>query len=678
MAAKKTSVKSRSRTSDPLSKLGDGDFLNDERDREDVSALFEASGMDVVGGLSHQKWRELFLDFCANLYIDSKDEGICCLADVLNGAQNLFLDEVCEGLSRGVRHFTVLKARQLGLSTISLAMDLFWLSLHPGMQGGLITDTEGNKEKFRIILTRYMESLPRELKIGVKVHNRNNIVFDDGSVLDYLVAGVRKNGGLGRSRAFNFVHATECSSWGDEEGESSLRASMSQIHPNRLYIFESTARGYNLFYGMWQRAKSDHATQKAIFIGWWAKESYSVKVGSEVFKKYWNNDLESDEKEKIDMVMAKYGVRITPNQIAWYRWMADTQITDSDTLAAEFPWTEEEAFVATGKGFFPVKMVAANKQDIYDRVVPFEGYRYVMTSDFTKTECQKVKTIAEADLRVWEHPSDKGYYAIGVDPAYGRDEDADRSVITVWRCYADKMIQVAEYATSLPETHHLAWVMCHLAGNYKNCIINLELQGPGYAVMKEFDHLKLLIANGYLDRQFVEKPGMLEFFNKAKWYLYHKPDTMGSGYVYNFKTNSESKQTILNEMRSQYQIGAIEVKSVPLLEEMLTMVQDGVEICASGNNKDDRVMATAFACKIWIDQLRRNLVSQNKTVERQILDENNEKNPYNSFMQYIYQDHLKNQKSSRIARAANSSWGDDDEQDDDDAGEDDTFDSDED
>jgi hypothetical protein len=84
------------------------------------------------------------------LTIDSKETGVGKL--LLYRAQKRFLEEICDGLDRGVRHFLVLKARQLGISTVSLALDLLWLSVHPGTQGALITDDDGNREKFIVLL----------------------------------------------------------------------------------------------------------------------------------------------------------------------------------------------------------------------------------------------------------------------------------------------------------------------------------------------------------------------------------------------------------------------------------------------------------------------------------------------------------------------------------------------
>lgn len=484
-----------------------------------------------------QSWEPLFRDFIAHLSIDSKESGISTLGENLYDAQDRFLEQVCEGLDRGIRHFVCLKARQLGITTISLAMDLFWLYVHPGMQGGLVTDDEGNREKFRIILERYINSLPKGYRVGIKKHNRHSLVLNNGSVLDYLVAGKkRKTGGTGVSRAFNFLHATEVSNYGDPDAISDLVATLAQTHPDRMYIFESTARGFNGFWDMWQDANTDTHTQKPFFIGWWAKDIYEIPKTSSQYKEYWDGNLSDDERERVNLVRKKYGVKMRSSQIAWYRWMQAVKIPSADKMMQEYPWTEEEAFVATGQTFFHQRRVAQDIQFITDanNGLVFKGYRYHMGKDFGATEIEQVHNPALAELRVWEEPHPNGIYAIGMDPAYGRSDHKDRHSIEVWRCYADCVRQVAEYATDIPETYQAAWVLCHLAGTYKDCMINLEINGPGAVIMNELRTLRLLIDSPGYKEEF-EKRGMADVFNAVRWFLYHRPDTMGSGYVLSWK-----------------------------------------------------------------------------------------------------------------------------------------------
>lgn len=76
-------------------------------------------------------WADRFEKWCSHLRIDSKEEGIVPLR--LNGCQRYFVREVGEGIDRGIRHFTVLKGRQLGITTVAIALDIFWGFEHKGL-----------------------------------------------------------------------------------------------------------------------------------------------------------------------------------------------------------------------------------------------------------------------------------------------------------------------------------------------------------------------------------------------------------------------------------------------------------------------------------------------------------------------------------------------------------------
>jgi len=141
----------------------------------------------------------------------------------------------------------------------------------------------------------YMDGLPKEYKIPQITHNRNSLSLRNRSRLFYQVAGLRAKGTLGRGKAITFLHGTETSSWGDEEGLASLLASLAETNPDRLYMFESTARGFNMFHDMYVTAKKAR-TQRAIFCGWWRNEFYSVDPESSVYKTYWDGRLTGEEK----------------------------------------------------------------------------------------------------------------------------------------------------------------------------------------------------------------------------------------------------------------------------------------------------------------------------------------------------------------------------------------------
>ena len=151
--------------------------------------------------LKQAQWMECFLEFLSGMTISSKELDSAHpvpLLDVLYTAQYRFLEEIAEGLGRNVHDYKILKSRQLGISTVSLALDVFWASIHDKLQGAIITDTDGNRDKFRILLEQYIESLPRGLRVGIKQHNRNNLVLMNGSV--YRLSGGRHTRKEGQSR----------------------------------------------------------------------------------------------------------------------------------------------------------------------------------------------------------------------------------------------------------------------------------------------------------------------------------------------------------------------------------------------------------------------------------------------------------------------------------------------
>ena len=47
-----------------------------------------------------------------------------------------------------------------------------------------------------------------------------------------------------------------------------------------------------------------------------------------------------------------YGVEIDDEQIAWWRWLTSEQRTDEAMALQEYPWTEVQAFQASGAQFF--------------------------------------------------------------------------------------------------------------------------------------------------------------------------------------------------------------------------------------------------------------------------------------------------------------------------------------
>ena len=546
-----------------------------------------------------------FYHFCNQLKIETKEQGLRKL-DNLMGSQTYVMNEMAKGLADGCHFFVILKGRQLGITTISLALDLYWHFTHPGLQGTLTTDTEENRDMFRSTLAMYMDGLPKEYKIPILTHNRNALALKNRSRLFYQVAGLRAKGSLGRGKGITFLHGTETSSWGDEEGLASLLASLAETNPDRLYTFESTARGFNMFHDMYTTAKRAK-TQRAIFCGWWRNEMYSLDPEGQTYKVYWDGKLTGEEKEWVRDIKKLYGVEINSRQIAWWRWKMLEGIKDDSLMYQEFPPTEDYAFVMTGTSFFSNARCTDAMKKL--KKVPYESYRYSFGVNFQDTEVLK-STERLATLKVWEEPVDTAYYVIGADPAYGSSDWADRFCIQVLRVYADGLEQVASFATSEMNTYQFAWVIAHLAGAYKNSTLNLEINGPGQAVINELRNLKRQAAamGTALGKD------LMDVYGNMQNYIWRRNDTMGGlSNSIGWMTTAATKERMLTYMKDYFERGMLDIYDVDTIEEMKTTIRDGSSIEASGRNKDDRVIATALACAAYAEQVQPRLINQKLT-----------------------------------------------------------------
>jgi hypothetical protein len=547
-----------------------------------------------------------FYAFCAQLQIETKEQGLRRM-DTLLGTQTYVMDEIAKGLDEGIHMFIILKGRQLGITTISLALDLYWQFIHPGWQGTLVSDTEENRDMFRSTLAMYMDGLPKEYKIPLIAHNRNQMVLKNRSRIFYQIAGNKSR--LGQGKAITYLHGTETASWGNEEGLASLIASLAETNPERLYMFESTAQGFNMFHDMYTTAKRAK-TQRAIFCGWWRNQFYSLPAESQTYKVYWDGKLTSEEREWTRDIKKLYNVEINSRQMAWWRWKLHEGIKDDALMYQEFPPTEDYAFVMTGTSYFS-NARCTDAMKAAKKLLP-DYYRYSMGANFTDTECMK-STERLASLKVWEEPIDSAYYVIGADPAYGSSDWADRFCIQVYRAYADGLEHVLEFATSEMNTYQFAWAIAHIAGAYKNSTLNLEINGPGQAVINELRNLKrqASMLEGQRGRD------LMDVLSHMTNYLWRRNDNMGGiSNSIGWQTTSATKERMLSYMKDYFERGMMDVKSIDTIEEMKTIIRDGASIEASGRNKDDRVIASALACAAFAEQVQPRLIQMRLTRDR--------------------------------------------------------------
>ena len=564
--------------------------------------------------------RGKFLKFCSRLKVQSKDFGLIPFR--LLGSQVYILDELCKGVDEGISDFLILKARQLGSTSFFIALDMFWAFNHPGLLGTFILHKEEARDDWRSTIEVFYQEIPgkavidgREVKFKPAIvhHNRNILSFTNGSRFRYLIAGTGENrkGGLGRSGASNYTHMTEAAFYGDEAGIAAFESSTSSIYPHRLHVKETTANGFNWFSEEWEDAL-DSRTKRCIFVGWWRDERNQFAADHDFYKYFVpNRSITQLERARIRAVKDQYGFDVSLQQLAWYRWhLQEKKMGDQSLMDQECPWTADDAFQSTGAKYFTTSSLTLATKSA--RKYPFKSYKYQMT-----TQWEDIRVVGindkRGDLRIWEPASRFGYYVLGCDPAYGSSDEADRNVISVWRCFADGIDQVAEFATSSLSMYQTAWALAHLGGYYgtNEARVILEMNGPGKAVFAELkqvqQHLKQM-------RPTPDNHELRNCLNRMQHFFYSRLDSLtGGDMVYQWLMTSQLKQMLMARFKDAFELERLTVRSVPLLEEMRRIINDEGHVAAEGRGNDDRVIAAAMAYEAYNKWLRQRLINQNLT-----------------------------------------------------------------
>jgi hypothetical protein len=583
--------------------------------------------------LIKQDWEPLFREFIKYIRINSKEvpavDALGAPLDLWPG-QEIALQTIVKGMERGIHTFMFGKSRQVGISTLFETLDIFWNAIHPGMMSAYVIDKEKNLPAIRDKIKRYFNSFPsgffgRAFKI--ENDNKEFMLFSNGSRLDFLTAGTgKKETHWGEGKGYANAHLTEVSKYGNVAGLESFRATLSESNPHRLIVYESQSNGFNHWRDMWEEFGRDEFRKRRNFIGFWGNPFNMLKRTDPAWKVFGVAPPDEVEQELIDKVKNDYGFTIKQEQLAWWRQEHNSS-TSLPSLYQTFPFTIEQSFVATGYSFFQMGKLQEEQERCSH--IPFKGYKYIMGNDFWSVICEHIydkNRAGEVVLRIWEEPDDDATYVIGCDPAHGRDERNDRHAICVCRCFGDKIVQVAEYADNETGTRQAAWVLAHLAGAYKNCVVNVEsAPGPGGVIMNELENLRERMR---IDERFDNAEHKIEswddFLSNARWYLYKKPDHFAPGFVKGWESNWKTKVQIMEQLRDKYATECIIIKSKHLIEEMMDVVRDGDSIGAPESAKDDRVIALALCNRAWIDSLMMPLLAQGETYEKYLKANNGE------------------------------------------------------
>lgn len=482
-------------------------------------------------------------------------------------AQQMLLDAVKREREAGrPPRILILKARQLGLSTITEGMMFQDSATRRLVQTLIVAHRDDSTTKLFRMNKLFFDYLPRKLQPMCKHSNAKELVFENPTRdpaekrrrpgLMSSIRCVTANDGMGRSETLNNVHLSEFAFWKGNKNE--ILDGVMQAVPaelNTLVVIESTANGYNEFKDLWDGAMAGTNGWVPLFIAWFHEEKYRMEVTEGTV---W------DEEER--SLMEAY--HLDPEQMAWRRWcIAVNCHGDKRKFQQEYPSTPEEAFLFSGTPFF-------DNEDILLRLAAAPEPADVGT--FTYPEPAAGEAPAEwkwssdrrtGFIRVYAPPEPGVPYVIGGDTA---GEGSDK--FTAWVVDNRTGMQVAELEFTFSELLYARQLYC-LGMWYNAALIAVETNFSTYPERK------------------------LEEWNYPNLYVRERFDTYTRKNVkaFGFQTTPQTRPVILAGLHAVMEETAELVVSRNTLRQMLHFVyNEDRRPEAEAGEHDDLVMAAAI------------------------------------------------------------------------------------
>jgi len=476
-----------------------------------------------------RKCKASFPYFCRK-YLRILSEGRI-IPFVLNRAQR----RLVMTFAKKSRHIYIIKARQLGSSTVIAAL-YFWLMMfNKDFHVALVAHTDRGAIKILKIYRRYYQHLPKWMQdlvpLALTEDAAHCMAFhpDHGSRVESYTAGSETISGS----TYQALHLSEFPKWvGDVQ--ASLNSALMVASEEATVIFEGTAKGANHGYTWWN-AKNGYYK---LFLSW-LDDSRCVK----------DDPPEDGIPPGIAMLGDQY--QMTPEQI---NWAADKFFRKSGAniknFNQELPCDVGLAFILSGDRFFDFIFWRLSKKEqvAADKVGREE---YINPGNVQYTPC-----------------------VIGIDTAGGSDEGSycswtvlaaeDKRAPKTASCFYQRGIKPIAFA--------------------KLCLAEAKLYGA-FAVMEVNYHGETVLEH-------FQEEGYHQI------YIRKDVDSTTKSVVqkWGWQTDGTSRPRLLNKLYEYIQRGWLKIVDARMKKEMNTFVYDKTgKAVADEGMADDMIFSHALA-----------------------------------------------------------------------------------
>jgi hypothetical protein len=209
-----------------------------------------------------------------------------------NYVQRTINNKIEELKAKGIPpRLIILKSRQMGVSTDVQGRMIFETTTK-GNRNGFIVSHEIPSTAAIFAKDKYMfDNLTDDVRPLQKASNATELIFDRPTMYSGAEKGLHSkieiktagSAGIGRSETRHYVHLSEYAFW-TGSGENTPKNQLSgilQSVPDEIdtwVIIESTAKGYNDFKDLWDKAVSGEIGFVPMFFPWYLDETYRVEL----------------------------------------------------------------------------------------------------------------------------------------------------------------------------------------------------------------------------------------------------------------------------------------------------------------------------------------------------------------------------------------------------------------